>query len=310
MMLQFDQQFFEEETRDGFCISAMMKRAWAVELEVLSQVGAVCKKYGIPYYAVYGSLLGAVRHKGYIPWDDDIDIALKREDYIRLLKLLPEELPEGYFVNSYYTCETHQQPWASVVNTKYILQDAEKIKEFWGCPYVCGIDIFPIDFLPADEQADDVYMNMYGIVFAVAQRYEEYKASGELNQYLLQIEQLSGVTLNDDGTLRRQLLLLADKIAGLYHEEECTELTMITSRLNRRNRAFKFPKEWFDKTVDMPFENITIPVPEEFHRALTVFYGEDYMTPVRGGGEHEYPFYKRQQQFLDDNHIILPKERT
>lgn len=305
-MLRFEDHFFEEETRDGFCIGAMMKKAWAVELEVLSQVGAVCRKYGIPYYAVYGSLLGAIRHKGFIPWDDDIDIALKREDYVRLLKLLPGELPEGYFVNSYYTCETHQQPWASVVNTQYILQDADKIKEFWGCPYICGIDIFPIDFLPADEQEDDVYMNMYGIVFAVAQRYEEYRASGELHQYLLQIEQLSGVTLTDDGTLRRQLLLLADKIAGLYHEDECAELTLITSRLNRRNRAFKFPKEWFCKTVDVPFENITIPVPAEYHRALTVFYGESYMTPVRGGGEHEYPFYKRQQQFLDENRIILP----
>lgn len=302
-MLQFERQFFEEETRDGFCISAMMKKAWAVELEVLSQVDSICRKHKIPYYAVYGSLLGAIRHNGYIPWDDDIDIGLKRKDYMRLLKILPNELPEGYFVNSYYTCETHQQPWASVVNTEYILQDAEKIKAFWGCPYVCGIDVFPIDFVPTSEQEDDVYMNMYGIVFGVAQRYEEYRASGELYRFLPQIEELSGITLNDDGTLRRQLFLLADKIAGLYHEEECAELTLITSRLNRGNRAFKFPKEWFGKTVDVKFENITIPVPEEYHKALTVFYGENYMTPIRGGGEHEYPFYKRQQQFMDENGI-------
>lgn len=302
-MLQFKRQFFEEEMREGFCVSAMMKKAWAVELEVLAQVDLICRKYGMQYYAVFGSLLGAIRHKGFIPWDDDIDIALKREDYLRLLKILPYELPEGYFVNSYYTCESHQQPWAAVMNTEYILQDAEKIKKFWGCPYVCGIDVYPIDFVPVDEQEDDVYMNMYGIVLGVAQRYEEYKASGELYRYIPQIEELSGVTLYDDGTLRRQLFLLADKIAGLYHEEECAELTLITSRLNRDNRAFKCPKEWFDKTVDVKFENITIPVPAEYHKVLTLFYGENYMTPVQGGGAHEYPFYKRQQQFMDDNGI-------
>ena len=307
-MLQFDSQFFAEEVRDGFCIQPMMKKAWAVEMEVLSQVSAVCKKYEIPYFAVYGSLLGSVRHKGFIPWDDDIDIALKRQDYIRLINLLPSELPEGYFVNSYYTCETHRQPWASVVNTEYILQNPEKIKQFWGFPYVCGIDIFPIDFIPRNTQEDDLYMNMYKIVFGVARCYEEYKASGELDQYIPQIQEMCGVRLRDDSTLRRQLLLLADKIAALYQENECDALTLITSRLDRNNRDFKFRKEWFDQTVEIPFETITISVPKDYEKVLTVFYGKDYMRPVQGGGSHEYPFYKYQQQFLDEHHIVLPEQ--
>lgn len=306
MLLQFEEQFFEEEVRDGFCISPMMKRAWAVEMEVLSQVSAVCKRHGIPYFAAYGSLLGAVRHKGYIPWDDDIDIALKRRDFVRLLKFLQEELPEGYFVNSYYTCETHRQPCASVVNTQYILQDAEKIRQFWGCPYVCGIDIFPMDFVPPDGQEDEAYMNLYGIVFSVAFSYDEYKASGELYEYLPQIESLCGVELKDDGTLRRQLLLLADRIAGMYQEEECTELTLLNSRLGRKDRSFKFHKDWFSKAIEVPFEKVMVCVPEEYDRVLTVLYGGGYMTPIQCGGAHEYPFYKRQQQFLDDNHITLP----
>lgn len=305
-MLQFDEQFFEEETRDGFLISSMMKRAWAVEMEVLSQVCAVCRKYGIRYYAVYGSLLGAIRHKGYIPWDDDIDIALRREDYTRLLTLLPKELPEGYFVNSYYTCETHRQPWASVVNTRYILQDAEKIRQFWGCPYVCGIDIFPMDFVAANGEEDDAQMNLYATVFGVAQGFEEYEASGELYEYLPQIEKLCGVSLSDDGTLHRQLLLLADQIAGLYREEESGELTLITSRLNRGDRNFKFPKKWFEQSAEVPFEQIAISVPAQYDQALRVFYGDSYMTPARYDSGHTYPFYRRQQQFLDDNHITLP----
>lgn len=305
-MLQFDDHFFEEEVRDAFCISSMMKKAWAVELEVLSHVSQICRKYELPYYAVYGSLLGAVRHKGYIPWDDDIDIALKRKDYIKLLKLLPLELPEGYFVNSYYTCDTHRQPWASVVNTEYILRDKEKIKQFWGCPYVCGIDIFPLDFLPVDSQEDDMYMNMYKIVFGVARCFEQYAESGELNQYVSQIEQLCNVKLSKDGSLHRQLLLLADQLAGLYQEDECEELTLITSRLDRNNRAFKFSKDWFDQTCDVSFENITISIPNEYDKILKVFYGEDYMVPIQCNCGHIYPFYGVQQQFLDDHNIILP----
>lgn len=305
-MLQFDQQFLKEEVREGFCVNKMMKKAWAVEMEVLSQVSAVCDKYRIPYYAAYGTLLGAVRHKGFIPWDDDIDIILKRRDYIRLLQVLPKELPEGYFVSSYDTCETHCQPWAAVMNTQYILEDAERIKQFWGCPYVCGIDVIPIDFIPLDPQEDDMYMHMYNIVFGTARSYEAYKASGELYEFIPQIEELCGVALKDDGSLRRQLYLLADRIAGLYQEDECAELTQINSRMDRGDRAFKFAKEWFSNTVQVPFENILISIPEEYHEVLTVFFGEDYMTPVQRRGGHDYPFYKRQQQFLDDNHIILP----
>lgn len=134
-MLQFNKKFFEEEERNGFCISSMMKRAWAVELEVLSQVSAVCKKYDIPYFAAYGTLLGAIRHKGFIPWDDDVDIALKREDYVRLLKILPKELPESYFVNSYYTCDTHRS--AMGLSSEYKVYSSGRRKN----PSVLGVPL-------------------------------------------------------------------------------------------------------------------------------------------------------------------------
>ena len=66
--------------------------------EVLSQVSAVCKKHGIPYYAAYGTLLGAIRHKGFIPWDDDIDVGMLRADFDRFLEIADAELGEKYFI--------------------------------------------------------------------------------------------------------------------------------------------------------------------------------------------------------------------
>jgi lipopolysaccharide cholinephosphotransferase len=101
-MLYLDESFFKEEIRCGFTVPEMMKRVWAVEMEVLGEIHRICMNYGLTYYAFWGTLLGVVRHQGFIPWDDDIDIAMKRKDYQRLMKVLPDELPEGYYISSSY----------------------------------------------------------------------------------------------------------------------------------------------------------------------------------------------------------------
>ena len=75
-MLQFPDGYFEDEIRDGFYVPSMIKRAWATELDVLCEVDRICRKYDIKYYAEWGTLLGAVRHAGFIPWDDDLDIGM------------------------------------------------------------------------------------------------------------------------------------------------------------------------------------------------------------------------------------------
>ena len=92
----FTHDFFNPEIREGFEISAMMKRAWAAQMEVLQVVADICARNGLQYFADWGTLLGAVRHQGFIPWDDDIDICLKREDYNRLISILPKQLPHGF----------------------------------------------------------------------------------------------------------------------------------------------------------------------------------------------------------------------
>lgn len=87
--LKFDNDFFNTEVREGFEISSMMKRAWAAQMEVFQVVSDICNRNGIRYFADFGTLLGAVRHKGMIPWDDDIDISLMRDeaDYVSSMAL-------------------------------------------------------------------------------------------------------------------------------------------------------------------------------------------------------------------------------
>ena len=103
--MEFSKDFFKREVKCGFEIPEMMKRAWAAELEVLEVVKNVCEKNNIQYFADWGTLLGAVRHQGFIPWDDDIDICLKREEYNRLIKVLPRDLPEGFVMAGMYAGE-------------------------------------------------------------------------------------------------------------------------------------------------------------------------------------------------------------
>lgn len=296
-MLTLREDFFRAEEREGFFIEEMMKRVWAVEMEVLSEVIRVCRKYDITYYADWGTLLGAVRHKGYIPWDDDIDIALKRKEYQRLLEVLPGELPEGYYISSCYSPGEHNQPISSVMNSRYINTDPEKIKRFYGTPYIAGIDIFPLDFVPRDEELAQLQRQLYSIVYDVAKNYAKYSGEGLLENYLVQIEELCKVKIDRDGTERRRLWQLADQIAGMFTDEESDHLTWLPRAICRQP-DYKLKKEWYRDRMEVPFEGMSISIPAGYHEILTAMYG-DYMVPSRDAGRaHEYPFYKVQEEFL------------
>ncbi len=295
-MLKLDESFFKEEVRCGFTIPSMMKRAWAVEMDVLTEIDRICKEYGLIYYAAYGTMLGAVRHQGFIPWDDDIDIFMKRTDYQRLMSILPDELPEGFYNSSSYSDSKHMQPLSSVMNTESIITDESKKEKFYGCPYICGVDIFPLDYIPDDINEFELFRNMCMIVYTVAKDYNVYNEE-EREEYIKQVENLCKIHIVRNGSEQNQLWLLFDKVAGMYKETECKELTYLPTNICY-NKDYKFEKEWFSDVKIMPFENIDIPVPVGFDEILEFVYG-DYMTPnYTHGRAHEYPFYKKQEEFL------------
>ena len=87
--IELPEGFLDEEIRCGYTVTAKAKRAWAVQMDLLHKLDEVCKKYNLRYFADSGTLLGAARDKGYIPWDDDIDIVMLREDYEKLRDVAP-----------------------------------------------------------------------------------------------------------------------------------------------------------------------------------------------------------------------------
>lgn len=126
-----------------------IKKVQKCEVEMLKLIDDICQKYQLEYFAIGGTALGAIRHKGMIPWDDDIDIALPREDYNKLLKILEKELPEGYHVQHFST-----EPKTPFYFTK-IRKDNTLFVEHYlkNYPIHQGvfIDIFPFDHVPENE---------------------------------------------------------------------------------------------------------------------------------------------------------------
>lgn len=101
--IELNEQFYEDEVREGFYIPSAIKKAWGAEIQILNELDKVCKQLGIRFFAAWGTFLGAVRHGGFVPWDDDFDICMLRDDYNRFLNEGLKLMPEGFTV---YNLET------------------------------------------------------------------------------------------------------------------------------------------------------------------------------------------------------------
>ena len=149
--------YYPGEWREGFYVESKMRCAWAAEIEVLLEIDRICKKYGLTWYASHGTLLGAVRHKGFVPWDDDLDITMKRPDYMRFLEVAQDELPEEWILlHSTGKKVEWEQPIARVVNADTYSLKFDRMKRFHGCPYIVGVDIFPLDYFPSDPDEEEM----------------------------------------------------------------------------------------------------------------------------------------------------------
>lgn len=299
--MEIHDSFLEPEVRDGFYVPSTVKQAWAAELEVLAEIDRICKKYEIAYFADWGTLLGAVRHKGFIPWDDDLDITMKRADYERFLQVAEQELPEGFSV---FTYEKHPDFWsfmARVVAKSRICFEEEHLRKFHGFPYIVGIDVFVLDYVSVDEAKNDERNKLVRYAIAVADAIAEGRLVGaEKKRTLDEIEQIYQVLLDDRediSALRVKLYRVAENLFAAFSEKESKYLTRMMPDELYRDRKFWLPKEYYDKQIWLPFENTLLPVPSGYDAMLRKRYG-DYMKLVRNNSGHNYPFFETQKKQL------------
>ena len=122
----------------------IQQRLWATEVEILDVFHAVCMKHGLRYSLAYGTLIGAVRHKGFIPWDDDIDVLMPREDYEKLLKVWDSDTNQEFILQEPYSSPDLVVNFAKIRknNTTFIQSEFEFKKKYHKGIF---IDIFPLD---------------------------------------------------------------------------------------------------------------------------------------------------------------------
>lgn len=296
--LDFMPEFFEPETRDGFYIEPLMKNAWAAQLEILHRVGEICQEHGIKYFVDWGTLLGAVRHKGYIPWDDDIDIGMLREDYRRFSQVV-DQYDDIKLCNEYNTNEWGEHAARITTRTEISVLRSD-IKAHRGFPFPVGLDLFVVDYAPDDE---DLRAEQKEVINQIASAYtakkwlakqdfssEEYADKFMQYSYLVrQIEEKCHMKFSQLYPTSRELLILIDEVGGMYGPSDGKMMTQTDCFISRDN--YFISAEAYADVIMVPFENIMVPIPVGYDEILRVKYGEDYMTPMNIGAGHGYPFY-------------------
>ena len=261
----------ESEFRDGFLVSAEMKKVWAVQIDLLKKLLQVCEKHNLKVFADGGTLLGTIRHKGYIPWDDDIDMVMLRPDYDKLVSVATKEFDHPYFFQCGYTEKVYPRGHAQLRmdGTTAILPLPAFVNTHQGV----FIDIFPYDAVPDDEK--------------------EMNRQIEERNKLLDKMIRSSVFDWFHPFRSMKLLKYKSKFGDLYKEyedlfrkykvEECNNVSCFSFQVDPDR--FLRDKHWYDDTIFMPFEDVMMPVPIGYHDILTKQYG-DYMTPVRAPSYH------------------------
>lgn len=139
-LCRFKQEDFSEYNGEG----TTLRKAQLRLLEILSKVDEICRRHNIPYWLDFGTLLGAVRHNGFIPWDDDLDIAVMRKDYKRFRKIMIKELPEQFFFSDWTTDAYHFDNYARIKDTRshfpYPLFAKQKVQGVY-------LEVFLLDYV-------------------------------------------------------------------------------------------------------------------------------------------------------------------
>lgn len=299
-MIPLNDEFYEDEVREGFYVPAEMKQAWGAQITVLNEIDRVCKKHGIRYYACWGTLLGAIRHGGIIPWDDDFDIAMLREDYEKFMSVWKEELPKDYDVINYKTHPNHIYFVSNVVAKSRICFEQEHLEQFHGFPYISGVDIFVFDNILPDEEKERQRMKITDLILKIADELFADRLTGiEAAKSIRKVEEWCGVKVpkNLKGVeLRIYLYSIAEKLFSNVSNENSTKITQVIS-YGLWGRRYVFDREEFVPVVELPFEGGNIPVSRIYLEQITKSY-RNYKIINKNRGIHAYPYYDKQRESL------------
>lgn len=299
--IKLPEHFIEEEERCGETISTGMKKIWAVEIDLLSELTRVCDKYGLKYYADGGTLLGALRHKGYIPWDDDIDVTMMREDYDKLCEIASKEFKSPYFFQTSSTdvdCHFHHAKLRNSETAAVTECDIQK-----GYNQGIWIDILPLDNVPDDEEE---FRSFTAALQKKQQSLGKHKTL--IVEYIHKKGQ--GFIPFAKHYLRH---LYTKYVWAIFHpvDKMCADIdkTITTYKGTKTRRianlsmiwyvipkGLYWEKSWYEGDRYEDFEFLKLPVPAESEKIMGMQYG-DWHKLVKGASCHKPKIFDTEKPY-------------
>lgn len=242
----------------------LIEQVWKIELDILQVVHNVCVENGLKYTLAYGTLIGAIRHGGFIPWDDDIDIMMPRNDYNTLLKIWKDVAPTDYIIQDYNTDEDYTNNFAKVRknNTTFLQFEEEKTKHYHKGIF---IDIFPGDRVASGK----VNCSIQYLAFAVNLLYSRGYPSGA-SGIMGAIERILLSTKKENYIKRRQK---AEKVMCRWNDKETSDFVFPCTI---SCCTHYYPANMFTDLATISFSGKEFCITKEYDRVLRVEYG-DYM---------------------------------
>ena len=232
------------------------------ERDMLSEFVRICDKHGIKYFVQGGTLLGTVRHGGFIPWDDDVDVSLHRDDYEKFIAVAQKELPDYYFLQTKDTDPEYPNNFAKIRDsrTTFIESSAKKLNINHGA----YIDIFPLDNYPSGKKAKVYELKKKLLTQRI------YKAF-----YMPHMSFIAKIITMITMILFPSLRGAVDKREKLFKSVPYSDRVVNNSGAWLDKEII--PREWVQDTIQMEFEGIKVNVSDKFDEWLTYVYG-DYMS--------------------------------
>ena len=258
------------------------KELWRIQLEMCDVLLAFCKENQLRIWACFGTLLGAVRHKGFIPWDDDVDFVMTREDYDRLMSIIKTSNP----LQEPYVFDDKDM---SVLRLRRNDTTMVNLAHRWGKGFNNGvwIDIFPLEVAPDEiepyvaeytqlKRKLRAYQNATCRAFISCNSFRKFFMHTLLSCLFIFIRN-EKFRKHIEDHLRNDSNRFSGKTVWPY---------LCWCQVKTIEKVPRYETSWFSETVMLPFEDRQLPCPKEYERVLETQYG-DWRTPVRGGSLHE-----------------------
>ena len=287
----------EEEVIDDYLVSEKRKKIWRIELDIAEEVKRICEKYNIKYFIIWGTLLGAVRHDGFIPWDDDFDIGFLREDYIRFCEVVKKEIKYPYFVQDAlsdpqffigYTRIRHSE------STAWIFRNSNP--NYNNGVYV---DLYVFDVLVSNKLLRKVQFNTIDFLINKAVMYnrEPKTIFQKIHNFIIPYEYI--VKLHQK----------ACSIFNFYKNEKVIGPIYSPSEIEQ---GYWFNRKDVEKTVELIFEDTTFQAPKGYKNILKNVYGNYMKFPPRekrGTWHEEQVFFEPEMPYKEFYNLYYARRK-